>query len=426
MVRKLQRRFILIAVLSVLAVLVVMMCIINGSNYRSVVAEADWTTSLIAENGGSFPRSAFRGDDGGGRDAGSAQRQPAGAKPPESGQRELSAEAPFETRFFVVDLDKDGNPSAVNTGNIAAVTTSQAAAYAAQVHKSGRSSGFIGDYRFGARTRTDGEMLVFLDCSRELRYFHSFLYTSLVVSALALLGVFILVLLFSRRAIQPIADAYEKQKHFITDAGHELKTPLAVISANTEVLEMTQGESEWTQSIRNQVGRLAELTNDLVSLARMDERDSRMLMTDFSLSDAVSESLAPFVAIAGQRGKPIQTDIQEGLTLCGNEEAIRRLVGILADNAVKYGAEGGEIRITLRSAGRGMLLQTRNRVETPIKKGAHEELFERFYRGDASRSSQVAGYGIGLSMARAIVAAHRGKISAASEDGASLTITVTL
>ena len=234
------------------------------------------------------------------------------------------------------------------------------------------------------------------------------------------------MLLFSRRAIQPIADAYEKQKHFITDAGHELKTPLAVISANTEVLEMTQGESEWTQSIRNQVGRLAELTNDLVSLARMDERDSRMLMTDFSLSDAVSESLAPFVAVAGQRGKPIQTDIQEGLTLCGNEEAIRRLVGILADNAIKYGAEGGEIRITLRSAGRGMVFQTRNRVETPIKKGAHEELFERFYRGDASRSSKVAGYGIGLSMARAIVAAHRGKISAASEDGASLAITVTL
>ena len=167
--------------------------------------------------------------------------------------------------------------------------------------------------------------------------------------------------------------------------------------------------------------------HDLVSLARMDEHDSRMLMTDFSLSDAVSESLEPFFAVAGQKGKRIKANIQEGLTLCGNEDAIRKLVGILADNAIKYGAEDGEIDVTLRSSGRGMVLQTRNRVEDGVlEKGAHEELFERFYRGDASHSSQVAGYGIGLSTARAIAAAHRGKISAKSEDGHSLTITVTL
>ena len=232
---------------------------------------------------------------------------------------------------------------------------------------------------------------------------------------------------FTWGAIQPIAESYEKQKHFITDAGHELKTPLAVISANTEVLEMTEGENEWTQSIKNQVARLTEMTNNLVALARMDEHESKMLMTDFSVSDAVSESLEPFFAVAEQKGKPIAADIQRGLTLCGNEDAIRKLVGILADNAIKYGMDGETIQLSLRAAGRGIALQTKNFVEGGVEKGSHEELFERFYRGDASHSStQVAGYGIGLSMVRAIAAAHKGKISAKSDDGRSLTITVSL
>ena len=439
MVKKLQRRFILIAVLSVLAVLVVIMGIINVSNYRNVVVEADKTITLISSNGGTFPRSEFHkngsgsgnGSGAGSGANGSGAQQPISTtdiKPPNSGKNDLtmSAEAPFETRYFVVDMSTAGKVSTINTGSIAAVSTTQAAEYAAEVYASGKSSGFIGDYRFGVSDTDTGKMVVFLDCGRSINYFRTFLRTSLIVSLLALLGVFVLVMIFSKRAIKPIADAYEKQKHFITDAGHELKTPLAVISANTEVLEMTDGESEWTQSIRNQVTRLTELTNNLVSLARMDEHDSRMLMTDFSLSDAVTESLEPFYALAEQKGKPVEASIQEGLSLCGNEDAIRKLVGILADNAIKYGAENSEISVTLKASGHSKLLQTKNRVEGGIEKGSHEEMFERFYRGDVSHSSQVSGYGIGLSMARAIAAAHKGKISARSEDGCSLTITVTL
>ena len=233
------------------------------------------------------------------------------------------------------------------------------------------------------------------------------------------------MLLLSKRAIKPIADSYEKQKHFITDAGHELKTPLTVISASADVLEMTQGENEWTQSIRNQVVRLTELTNSLVSLARMDEHDSKLLMTDFSISDAVTESLEPFSRLASQQGKHVEMNIQKNISFDGNEESIRKLVGILIDNAIKYSGEKGEIAVTLKSVSRGPMLQMKNSVDE-ISKGNHDELFERFYRGDASRSSEIGGYGIGLSIAKAIVCAHKGKITARSEDGKSLLISVLL
>jgi len=430
MVKKLQKRFILISVLSVLAVLVVIMGIINVFNYRNVVVEADRTIALIAANGGTFPRGSFHKDSADKASATDLQ-QKNGMGPPSGDRSAMSAEAPFETRYFVVNLSGSGTVTTINTGSIAAVSTSDAADYATQVFKTGQLQGFVGDYRFGVSDtgsgKQVGKMIVFLDCGRSFNYFQSFLRTSLVVSALALMGVFVLVLIFSRRAIKPVADAYEKQKHFITDAGHELKTPLAVINANTEVLEMTEGENEWTHSIRNQVTRLTELTNNLVSLARMDEHDTKLLMTDFSLSDAVSESLEPFFAVAEQKERHISAHIQEGLTLCGNEDSIRKLVGILADNAIKYCGSDGLIEVTLRSAGRSRILQTKNSVDGELAKGAHDELFERFYRGDASHSStQAAGYGIGLSMASAIAAAHRGKIAARSEDGHSLTITVTL
>ena len=405
MIKKLQRRFIFVAMGAVVTVLTIIMAIINVSNYLDVISEADRTLSFIEENGGKFPRP-------------SGEKQ----KPHIDG---MSAEAPFETRFFAVFLDDEGKAVSANTGSIAAITTDVAITYAEKIYSSGSESGFLGVYRYSITDSDNGKMVTFVDCRKGLAFFELFLKTSLAVSLLGSLGVLIIVLLLSKRAIKPIADSYEKQKHFITDAGHELKTPLTVISANTEVLELTQGENEWTQSIRNQVNRLTELTNSLVSLARMDEHDSRLLMTDFSISDAVSESLDPFAQVANQQGKRVETAIQKNLSFEGNEEAIRKLVGILADNAIKYSGKEANIAVTLKTTNRGMLLQVKNSVDE-ISKGNHDEMFERFYRGDTSRNSEMGGYGIGLSIARAIVNAHKGRVTARSEDGKSLTISVML
>jgi len=413
MIKKLQRRFIAIAVSAVAAVLAIIMGVICISIYSEVISDADETLAILAQNNGNYPKVERNNNAGAVGGIGGKPRQ------------EMSPEAPFETRFFTVTLNEDGETVSVNTGNIAAVATDEAAEYAQKIYESGRTKGFLGVYRFSVSQTGSHTLIIFLDSTRGLALFYKFFETSLGVSLIGLLGVFILVLLFSKRAIKPVADSYEKQKHFITDASHELKTPLTVINASTDVLEMTQGENEWTQSIRNQTLKLTELTNSLVSLSRMDEHDSKLLMTDFSLSDAVSESLEPFVLLAVQKGKHFRTDVQKNISYYGGEDEIRKLIGILADNAIKYSGSSGEISASLKETTRGIVLQFKNSVDE-IAKGPHDEMFERFYRGDASHSAVIGGFGIGLSIARAIAANHKGKITARSPDGKSLIITTNL
>ena len=408
MIKKLQRRVVIIAVSSVAAVLLVIMGAILITNYSEIVSDADSTILMLEQNDGSYPK---------------FEEGSFGNNNTDRPKQGMSPEAQFETRFFSVNQNEEGKTISTNTGSIAAVATDEAIEYAEKIYESGTEKGFLGVYRYSVSKTDKGTMVLFLDCSRSLDIFYRFVRASLAVSAVGILGVFVLMLLFSKRAIKPIADSYAKQKHFITDASHELKTPLAVINANTEVIEMTQGDSEWTQSIKNQVLRLTELTNSLVSLARMDEHDSKLLMTDFSISDAVIESIEPFARLAAQQGKTLVSKIQSNISFGGNEESIRKLVGILTDNAIKYSGEKGEISVTLKSSSKGTVLQMKNSVDE-IAKGSHDELFERFYRGDASRSSEISGYGIGLSIAMAIVNAHKGKITARSEDGKSLIISV--
>lgn len=417
MIKKLRRRFILVSTCSVAAVLLLIIAALNIANLATVINDSDTVLYMISSNDGNFPQ----------------QFRPGGSQgdiqPPESsGQLQFpnnSPERQFDTRFFTVTLDESGNAVSVNTGNIAAVTEDEAVEYAQRVYTGGEK-GSLGYYRYRVTsTEEGGWLVVFMDCSRVLYSVRSFLITSLWISGLGILAVFLLVLLLSKKTVAPVAESYAKQKHFITDASHELKTPLTVINANTEVLEMTQGENEWTQSIKNQVERLTKLTNDLVCLTRMDEEGNRLQMTEFSLSDAVAESVEPYASIANASGKSFSVSIQPGVSYNGNEAAIRQLVGILCDNANKYTNEGGSISATLRGVSKGGILVIRNTV-SECKKGNRDELFERFYRDDESRSSDTGGYGIGLSIACAIAASHRGRISAKSEDGRSMTFTVTL
>lgn len=204
-----------------------------------------------------------------------------------------------------------------------------------------------------------------------------------------------------------------------------MKTPLTIIDANTEVLEMEYGESEWSRSIKNQVKRLASLTENLVLLTRMDEEKQVLQMTDFSLSDAVADAAQPFIAVAATSGRRFALDIQPGISCYGNETAIRQLVSLLLDNAIKYSNDGSQIALRLRMAGKNKELTFYNTV-TEMNTGNLDVLFERFYRADDSRSSDVKGYGIGLSVVKAIAVAHHGKITAKSDDGKSILFTFVL
>lgn len=403
MIERLRRKFIIISMLSVIAVLGVIISVSNVSNYLKIDRDTDALLEFIILNGGRFPKQGKNMKDHGG----------------------MSPEAPFSTRFFTVNLDPYGTAETIDTGKIAAVTTKEAREYADLAFHKGKESGFLGIYKYKSEKTDRGMMFVFLDCRKEFETFQGFLKNSLLVSLLGIISVFILVVIFSKRAVKPVAESYEKQKRFITDASHEIKTPLTIIDANTEVLELDYGENEWTKSIRSQIKRLAQLTGDLVCLAKMDEESKKLLMTEFSLSDTVQESAEPFTAFARMEGKDLSLSVERNISYVGNEQAVRQLVSILLDNGVKYALPESEIKVTLKKQGKYRCFMVDNQAEA-LTQGNLDILFERFYRRDESRNSQTGGHGIGLSIAKAIVLKHKGKIKAESPDGKSIVITVLL
>lgn len=410
MIKKIRKQFILITMCSLVAVFTVIIGFINITSYIRITDKADSLLTYLADNDGYFPK-PDKPDRANEKRAAHSSR--------------FSLEAPFDTRYFSVIISHTGEVLEINTGNIFAVSSESAVEYAQDVLDSRAERGYQEDYRYSIQAVPEGNMVLFLDNSREMNSFMTFLGASILISVIGILAVFILVMLLSKRAINPIAESYEKQKRFITDAGHEIKTPLTIIAANTEVIVMECGESEWTSSIRNQVKRLTELTNNLVALSRMDETGSALIMTEFSLSDAVLESAEPFMTLAKTNGKSIYTEVEKKVSYHGDEQSLRNLVGILLDNAIKYSSEHSDIFLSLKLQGKAIILSCENSVDE-IEKGSNNELFDRFYRGDKSRNSENGGYGIGLSLAEAIVETHKGKISARSENGKSLTITAIL
>ena len=421
MFKKLRIRFIALSMASLLVVLLAIIGAINIMNYRHVVQRADETLSLLAECGGSF--GAFDSEPPEKPQDDSFRPGEQFGKFPMDGHKDLSAETPYESRYFSVLLSDDGTVQTVDTGRIAAVDSLTAVDYAQTVSDSGKETGFLHDYRYTVVPEDGGTRVIFLDCGRSLETFRSFLLASAGVSACGFLAVGLLIIAFSGNIVRPVAESYEKQKRFITDAGHEIKTPLTIISADAEVLEMDLGEdNEWLQDIRKQTQRLAGLTNDLVCLSRMEEQ-AQTSHAQFPLSEAVAEQTQSFRALAKTQGKTFTEAVAPSLTLFGDEKAIRQLTGILLDNALKYSPAGGEIRLTLEKQGRNVALTVYNDASIPVPRESLPKLFDRFYRTDPSRNSETGGHGIGLSIARAIVTAHKGKITASTEDEKSLTVT---
>ena len=406
MIRKLRRKLILVAMLSLLLVLLLILGAVNLLNYRSVMVEADRVLAILTENGGSFPEDAL------------SQKK--------DFFRGKTSELPYTSRFFSITLDADGSILAVNLENTTTVDRAAAVHYASRALERGRETGFLDEFRFMRRdTGENATLFVFLDCTKGLTTAARFLFTCLGISAGGLAAVFLLLLLLSKRIVKPVSESYEKQKRFITDAGHELKTPLTILSADVDVLEMRHGSNEWLQDIRLQIRRLTELTHDLIYLSKMEEEQSRLQMEFFSLSDLAEELVQSFQTLAKAQNKPFSSQIQPELTFHGDERAIGQVISILLDNALKYSPPEGAISLTLEKRGRHLHLEVCNTAASLPSENLNR-LFDRFYRADPSRSSQTGGYGIGLSIAKAVVAAHRGEITAFSRDGHSLTVSVHL
>lgn len=408
MIKTLQKRFIAIAMASMATVLLIMIGGINIANYINVLNTTNDRLMMIVNNHGKFPEA---GD-----------KKPFNHPAP---MKQMPAEAEFDTRFFTVTIDSSGMVVNTDTGKIAAISTNTANEFATQLYDSNQSEGFYRHYKYTAITNNNHTMYIFLDCERELNSFEDFLIASVIFSIAGLLLVFILVVFFSGKLVKPIAESYEKQKQFITDASHEIKTPLTIIDANTEIIEMTSGENEWTHSIRNQIKRMTSLTEKLVFLSRMDEENNTLNVADFSLSDAILDTAEGFASVAATKNKKLNIDVTPELKYMGDEGAIRQLISLLIDNSIKYSTDNSEIHLSLKQSGKNRIITLTNEVES-IEIGNHDILFERFYRRDSSRSTATGGYGIGLSVAKAIVINHKGKISARSDDGKNIIFSIIL
>lgn len=336
----------------------------------------------------------------------------------------FSMDDALSARFFAVWFDEDREIVAKDTSRIYAVTAEEASLLARDIISLGKSSGVYQDFRYMIREKDSSqEILVAMDISRDREDMLRILGISALIAAICWIAMLLPVHALAKRAIAPTAMSIERQKQFVTNAGHELKTPLAIIQANTEALELYNGESKWTRNIRAQTIRLSGLMQNLLTLSRMDENSLNLEKKVFALYPLAGEVWENFAEPASGRNLSFRIiyEEKEDAKVLANRESIAQLLSILFDNAVKYTPRGGEIEVRICSAADNVRLIQSNTVSETEGTGEIAEdpdrLFERFYRTDSDRSRKKGGYGIGLSAARAIAGANSGTISAEIEDG---------
>lgn len=407
MIRTLRRKFILIAMLSLVGTLLVLCAAIGVSNYHATTDRLDKIIGLLYQNDGKFP----------------VPEKPVDPAAPDSFQ--ITMETPFETRYFIVRLTDRQEIAWVDTEHIAAVDRQTVVESVNDILTSGSDQGYMDYYRYRVFQDSDGgSTIVVLDCFLQLQAaFHMFRITLLVALACSAI-VFLLLVFFSKRAMRPFVENMEKQRQFVTDASHELKTPLTILSADLSLMEDSYGENQWFTSAKSQVTRLNKLIQNLVELARTEETVKEEFTTSFSISEAAQAAADAFEPLAAADGKSLRAEIAEGLTIRGVQDNFFRLFSILLDNAVKYCDAGGTIHMILAQRGRNVSLKISNPC-AGVDTSQLSRWFDRFYRADSSRARSTGGYGIGLSTAKAIVLRHKGRISTHYGDGV-VTVAISL
>ena len=417
MQKTLQKKFVITAMAAISVLLLILLGAINGLNFWQTDRQTDRLLETLTRQAAAAPRSEpgmlpFPDMSG--------KREPGDFfSPPVTEDHAMSA------RYFCVWFDREGSVVQTDIGRISSVSGEEAKEYAEKIYEQGKESGRLNRFEYRRMPARDGqgELLLFLDTSAQRYALLLVLALSAGIGILCWFGMLLLVILLSNKAILPIARNLEKQKQFVTDAGHEIKTPLAIIMANTEAMELCGGETKWSRNIKAQTARLGGLMQNLLVLARLDEGVWELPASDFSMSRLLEEALPTFCESAALKNVMIEAKIGQGIELHSNRENLLRLVSILLDNAVKYVPKGGEIAVTLKRQGRETLLQVENDCEElPVDEP--EKLFDRFYRGDSARTQKSGGYGIGLSAAQAIVENCKGEIRAVYRGDSRIVFTV--
>ncbi len=425
-IRTLRKKFILMSTATYLLVMLFMGASINFINSASTRRQIRAVLSYLLDNADNQP-----GDDPGAgfppEESAPEEQEGLGSllrdlRDRENGEKYLldfSPEFRSSARFFTVLYDEDGGILSADLDHISEISRNDAYDMADRAEASPIRYGRIGYYYYEKRSvDTDRTIVAFLNCRSQISTNTRILTNTVLITAAGLLIAFVFVFFFSNRVIAPEIENARRQKQFITNASHELKTPLAVIRANTEIEEMMNGSSEWTQSTMRQVDRLSGLVANLVMIARAQEREDRSVMEEIDVSRGVDEMVRPYESLAQQDKKTLEISIVPDVRMTADESKIRQLTSLLIDNAFKYCDDQGTVRVKLEPLRKGKTV--RLTVSNTYKNGANIDygrFFDRFYREDSSHNTERGGYGIGLSIAESICQQYGGSISASWKDG---------
>ena len=450
MIRKLKRRMILLVLVGLLLASAGLVAAINGMNWNSLRQQTEAVLDMLAENGGQRPNFPFRGTinifhssdrnrDTPPPDPDGTPRPDDGSRPPwmQDGQndpgrnrlRSTSAlmNAASLSNYYTISLDADGGVLSWHSDRADLYSDEEISQMAASVLQSGKTSGRVGTQFFRLLDKDEAgcRLLIAVDNRLEIQNMENVLRVTALVAVAedALLSLAAVWLI--HRLVKPVDEAMEKQKQFVWDASHEMKTPLAVISANAEALAAEVGESKSLEFIQSEVQRTDHLIQNLLTLARMEKGTVQADKRSFDLSRALLEVALPFESAVFETGKELTISIPEGVSCVGDVDMLKQLAVILLSNAQKYSDEGGKISLTLETKGEKRILKVHN-TGPAIPPESQERIFDRFYRVDSSHNREIEGNGLGLAIAKSIVEAHKGKITVHSEEGEGTTFTVIL
>ena len=403
MIKTLKRRFIIFTMMAVTCLLVFIVLAINSLNWVMLERQSDMVLETLVDADGAFHKMDFK-------------RPPAFSRP-------LNMDRMRASRFFIVRSDHSGKIVDVNIDQISAIDEETAKSYGLQVLKSNHTSGQIDGYKYVVKQLGPNNLTFFMDTSEQRESFHMVLFVSSAIAMLCWVILLAIVILLSGKVIRPVLVGMEKQKQFITNAGHEMKTPLAIIQSNNDTMALIYGENKYNVHIRNQTKRLNVLMSNLLTLAKLDEEIPLPVET-VNISEVVNELLPVYMEDAQARNLQFSVQIEPNVIMQINKDSFYQMLTILLDNALKYTLEGGNIHLSLARNGRHVQIIAENTCDTSLEPDP-ERLFERFYRGDAARTQKKeSGYGIGLSAARAICENFGGKLTAKYSSADSIRFTV--
>lgn len=399
MIKKLQKKFISITAIALFIMIFLVMAAINFVFFLQTDRQLDIRLDMLFREQNSV---RLQGN-----------TPPPGEKEPEQLFPRFEDKLRIRSDGCVVYLDTSGNITEIRQDGAGNYSEEELESIVSELTAESDSDGWYQYYKFRMVSQTDSKnqsvtVIGLINASSSLYSVFTMLLISLCIGLISFLSILLIIVLASKHAVKPIAESYAKQKQFVTDAGHELKTPLTVISANNELARMIYGDSEWFDSIDRQVNKLNHLVRSLITLAKMDE-EQKPVFTPFHFSDAVFDTAKSFESLLHSQGKLLTLDIAENITYYGDESKLRQMVSILMDNAVKYCDEKGKVAVKL-TGDRQIRLQVINDYADTENFEA-DKVFERFFRADKARTSD-GSYGLGLSIAKSIVELHKGTIRA--------------